>query len=135
MKKFIGVVDIHIADTDATGVIFFPKIFEKCLSVLEKFLKEFSLDRAILQKELFLPVIDAQAKYFVPILPFDILDVELVIKKIGNTSITFEYKFFNKQKILVTSAVLVHVFVDAGTREKKKIPENLHKSFSIYLEK
>lgn len=125
MKKFTCVIEIHLSDTDASGAIFFPKIFEKCLIVQETFLKQKGIPSAFLNQNMAFPVVCCNSHYFIPIHAYQELIAEMVIEKIGNTSITFCYQFFNQQTNLVAEAKVVHVCMDREKNLKKSLPQEL----------
>ncbi len=56
----------------------------------------------------------------------DVLIIEKTIDKIGNTSITYQYKIFNKKNnVLILEAKRVGVFLDIKTKEKTSVPQKL----------
>ncbi len=130
MKKFNDKFMIHLSDTDATGVIFFPKLFEACVKTLEKFLFESGLQGVLFNHKVMFPVISTQAHFFSPIKLHDCLKVELCVSRIGKTSMTFHYAFINQSGLLAAEAVLAHVCVDSQTKVKKELPDEWVEIFS-----
>jgi YbgC/YbaW family acyl-CoA thioester hydrolase len=135
MKKFTDKIAIHLADTDATGVIFFPKLFEKCLIILENFLRQKGMHNALITDHINFPVINAHGSYFAPIKVYDELVVELQVSRIGDTSVSFNYKFINNQGLLAMEAAIVHVCIDAAKRTKKILPDHFIELFSSIYQK
>jgi len=129
MKIFNKMVAINIGDTDATGVIFFPKLFEKCVIMLEDFLKSFKLQKYVLTKEFLFPVVHAEADFLEPIFPYDQLDCTMSVERIGDSSITLEYVFSNASSITVAKSKIIHVCIDGNTKQKTKLPEVFKNSF------
>ncbi len=130
MKKFNDTYLIHLSDTDATGVIFFPKLFEQCVKTLEKFLLEKGLDSALVNQKVAFPVIHSEAQFLNPIKWHDRLKVELTVTRIGQTSMGFDYKFVSSSGLLVAEARLTHVCVDVHSKLKKELPEEWIEIFS-----
>jgi 1,4-dihydroxy-2-naphthoyl-CoA hydrolase len=122
MKKFTDKILIHLADTDATGVIFFPKLFEKCIATLEKFLIENKLTSKLFLSHTGLAVIDAKAHYYKPMVVHEELKIEMGVTKVGTTSVSFSYKFFNRREELTAEADIVHVCIDLSSKSKKELP-------------
>lgn len=125
MKKFNTQVLIHLGDTDASGVIFFPRIFEKCLMVLEQFLKSCGLERSLMNEDMTFPVVSAHSQYFAPIKAYDELKCQMAVTRIGDTSITFNYKFTSSSGLLVAESNIIHVCLDTKKKVKKILPEEL----------
>ncbi len=130
MKKFTSRVSISLSDTDATGVIFFPRLFEKCVYVLEQFLKEHKNQSFFIDQGLTFPVFKAQGTYYTPIKIYDELLVSLEVKKIGKSSMEFCYQFITPQGVVAMEAVLIHVCVSITTRAKVELPRTWIELFS-----
>lgn len=135
MKKFTCKVPIHLSDTDASGVIFFPKIFEKCLIVLESFLKQRGLQKALMNEEVVFPVVSSHSQYFAPIKAYQELEAQMVVTRIGDTSITFLYKFMNEAGLLASEASIIHVCMDSKNKLKKSLPDELIEHFETLYHK
>jgi len=123
MKNFYFDVAIHLADTDATGFIFFPRLFEKCVIGLEFFLEKNHLRELVSENKFLFPVIHVQSQYLAPLRLYDKLKGEMSVTRIGQTSVTFLYKFIDRSGLLAAEASLVHVCVDPKTKVKKELPE------------
>lgn len=129
MKIFNKKIVINIGDTDATGVIYFPRLFEKCVIILEDFLSFFNLQKYVVTKEFLFPCVHAEADFLEPIFPYDSLDCSMQVVKLGTTSVTFEYAFLNQNGKLVAKAQVVHVCIDGKTKQKLELPEMFKASF------
>jgi acyl-CoA thioester hydrolase len=66
-------------------------------------------------------VVDAQATFHASPKFDDLLDIEMSIAKLGNSSMTSEFAEKRGDDLLV-SGRMVHVFVDPATMEKQPIP-------------
>lgn len=117
---------ITLSETDATDVIFFPKLLEKCIFVLESFLmKEKTSIKIFIEESFFFPVVHSELNFYHPLLAGDKVTIQLELLKLGNTSITFSYNFLNSENVLVAKAMITHVLVSKNTRKKHPFPENL----------
>ena len=120
----IGYGDVHLsknysnADTDATGALYFANQLQIAEEAFEAFLekRQISVGKMIRQGDFSLPIVHAEADFFAPIFLGDQLEVELVIRNVGTTSLTVATTFF-KDKERVGSVVIVHVAV----KDNKKI--------------
>jgi 1,4-dihydroxy-2-naphthoyl-CoA hydrolase len=135
MKKFTHQMMIHLSDTDASGVIFFPKLFEKCIITLETFLKTAHLEGALVTNKVAFPVINASAQYYAPIMPYEELNVTMNVTRVGQTSVSFVYQFINTLGLLAAEATLVHVCVDMQERSKKELPLEWSDVFNTLVQK
>lgn len=130
MKIFNKKIVINIGDTDATGVIYFPRLFEKCVIILEDFLSTFHLQKYVLTKKFLFPCVHAEADFLEPIFPYDSLESSMEVIKLGTTSVTFSYLFKNQQGQLVAKAQATHVCIDGLTKQKTELPELFKASFA-----
>jgi YbgC/YbaW family acyl-CoA thioester hydrolase len=118
---------VGLRDTDATGGLFYPQQFMMVSEVFEEFLQT----RGFSLKELFatnylMPVVHAEADYLKPLVVDDMLEIVMVISRIGTSSITFHYTFINPvEKVEVGRVQIVHVVVDSQTKKAVPIPEFL----------
>lgn len=114
---------IRLRDTDATGVLYFTEQLRMALETLEDCV---SL-RTILENESFLmPIVHAEADYFFPLKIGDEVEVTLSCKKIGTTSFTLHYTFFDpKRQKEVGSVSLVHATVSKEVGTTIPVPESM----------
>lgn len=124
---FIYRTQVRLKDTDATGVLYFSQQFSFAMETFEEFLKDRGFAwRDLMGSGYFLPVVHAEADYFAPLQVGDNLEVGLSVSKIGISSITLQYAFFDPdRKIEVGSATIVHVAIDQKTKESVPIPDFL----------
>jgi acyl-CoA thioester hydrolase len=75
---------------------------------------------------------DAQATFHASPRFDDLLDIELTIAKLGNSSMACAFEEKRDGELLVTGR-LVHVFVDPETWKKRDIPANVRETLSRYV--
>ena len=116
-------------DTDATGVLYFANQLQIALEAFEAYLEKqnFSVGEIIRKGDFLLPIVHTEADFFAPIFLGDELDVELVVGKVGTTSLTVNTTFF-KDKERVGTASIVHVTVkdNKAITIPKIVLDNLH---------
>jgi len=118
---------IYLKDTDATGVIYFSEQLKLALQAFETFLRpsHFSL-KELLDSSYLLPIVHAEADYLAPLTVDDEVDVILYLDKIGTSSFTLSYDFFNKTSaILAGTAKITHVTILKETKKSTPIPSEL----------
>lgn len=126
---------LHLKDTDATGVLFFSNQFSFALEAFEAFLKErgFGWDQ-LMSSPFLLPVVHAEADFLAPLMVGDSLEISLEISHIGTSSVTLHYTLCNPTRSLtVGTAKIVHVVVSRETRQSLPIPDFLRSIFESEL--
>lgn len=119
---------IRLRDTDATGVLYFADQFKIALEAFEEYLEQFgySLNELIHNSDYLLPIVHAEGDYFAPLLVGSCIEVVLQVAKIGNTSFTLGYTFFDREtQQEVGKVTIVHVCVTKQMRTSHPIPEHL----------
>ena len=118
---------VSLQDTDATGVLYFGQQFKMALETFEEFLKckGFGL-RDLLNSEYLMPVVHAEGDYLAPVQLDDELTICMKIKRLGTSSITLSFEFFDSARELPVGRVqIVHVTVDRKERVSVPIPSFL----------
>lgn len=130
-KIFCFQYTISFSDSDVSGLIYFPKIFDISVQVLEAFLisKELPLQK-FFQRGLLMPVVQASANFYLPLRFGDPIQIHLLINRLGNSSISLEYEFLNSRGELCAKTIITHVTVDKGNQtEPIVIPNELQAIF------
>ncbi|MGE5196114.1 MAG: acyl-CoA thioesterase [Anaerolineae bacterium] len=129
MKKiFKRDAQIHLGDTDATGVLYFPRQFEIATQTFELYLKKnnFSLGELVGKNNFSIPVVHAEADFFSPLFLGDEIRISLTVLKMGEKSFTTHFEFSSPiLKTIVGSVTLVHVAVSKESKQSIPIPEKL----------
>ena len=117
---------IIYADTDFGGVVYYARYLEFLEAARSELVRKCGKSVAEYAKEGHIaPVVSLNIEYKAPAKYDNILKIETEITKIGHTSITFKYKVFNKET-LVLEAKTVNVFVDKKMKPVK-VPEEIRK--------
>lgn len=77
-------------------------------------------------------VADAQATFHASPRFDDLLDVEMTIEKLGNTSMITRFEEKRDGELLVTGR-MVHVFITPGDNAKQQIPYDVRERLSRYV--
>ena len=115
---------IKLHETDAAGILFFSHQFEIIHDAYECVLEKigFGFAELINNQSFFLPIVHAESDYKKPLFVGDLLEIEVRMESVGQTSFVFAYQIFNHKKELVGSARTVHVTIDKKTKEKIPLP-------------
>jgi len=124
---FVYKTKIHLCATDATGVLYFAEQFRLALDALQEFLNAQGLSlRTLFDGDFLVPVVHAEGDYFAPLMIDDEVEISVEVGKIGTSSFTMHYIFFDPcRKIEVGKVTLVHVSVSKETRAKIPLPASL----------
>ncbi len=109
---------------DSGGVLFFARIFELTHSAYEEFILRSDLVNNYFEnEEIAIPLIRATSDFHKPIKLHEVLKINIVVSKIGNSSFqlttTFLDELVNAKAIVTTT----HVFVDKKEFRKVNIPD------------
>ena len=134
-KIFSFLYRISLSDTDASGVIYFPKIFDISLKVLEYFLESRNVPlQQFFQGGVLMPVVHTSANFYLPLCFGDPIQIDLLIDRLGVSSLSLKYLFLNKQGNLCAQANITHVTVSKNNqRESMVIPKELEAIFCSAL--
>ena len=123
---------IKLHDTDAAGPLFFGNLFKIAHDAYESFMesKNLSLARLLKEANFILPIVHAEADYRLPLFVGDKLFIKIQCVKIGKSSFTLLYDFFNKDNKAVGLVQTVHVAVSNEQGGKISLPEKIKMSLN-----
>jgi acyl-CoA thioester hydrolase len=73
-----------------------------------------------------MPVLENWSKYILPAKYDDLLCIRLILKKMPNSRITFEYEVFNEEKKLINLGSTTLVFINKDTGKPIPVPDIVH---------
>ena len=116
---------IHLHDTDAAGRLFFANQLRLVHDAYEALLEtiSFGFQDLIREYDFFLPIVQCESEYKKPLFVGDVIEIQIKVAKIGQTSFVFAYEIFNAAGDLVGTAKTVHVTVSDKTGEKIPLPD------------
>lgn len=131
---FIAYNKVRMHDTDLVGILYFARLFRFAHDALEDLLEAegITFDTMFTTNAFFFVIAHCEGNYYLPVTAGDHLEVHLTIEKFGTTSFHINYNIYRKKE-LVGSAKTVHVCLNAETRVKMEIPEEVRQKFSKYL--
>ncbi|HEX4822160.1 MAG TPA: thioesterase family protein [Acidimicrobiales bacterium] len=134
MTPYIHQLRVRYHECDAQGIVFNAHHFAYFdMTLTELWREAFGSYNAMLDDYgTDVMVKDAQATFHASPRFDDLLDIEMSIEKLGNSSMisTFEEK---RDGELLVSGRLVHVFVDPTTWRKQDIPANVRERLEPYV--
>jgi YbgC/YbaW family acyl-CoA thioester hydrolase len=134
MFAFETTVKLH--DTDAAGLLFFAHQFKIVHDCYEACLASggVSFHTILTERDYLLPIVHAEADYPRPLHVDQPIIVELTVGRLGTTSFVLKYRIRDDKGETVGTASTVHVCMDASSRAKRPLPDELRSLFGEHLE-
>ncbi|MDQ3820153.1 MAG: acyl-CoA thioesterase, partial [Acidobacteriota bacterium] len=115
-------------------LVYYPVIFHYCHVAMEEFFAErcrISYAKLMADERIGFPTVNAQAEFFVPVVYGDEVEIEIAVKSIGRSSVTFEYSIRRAgDDTLCASSTQVHVCMNLDTRRAVQIPEKYRETMN-----
>ncbi|MGA1529827.1 MAG: acyl-CoA thioesterase [Kiritimatiellia bacterium] len=118
---------IKLGDTDAAGRLYFVAAFRIAHDAFEEAMATIGLPvHEIVQRGNFaFPVVHADATYSAPVLLGDMVYVNTLVKRVGNSSVNFQYEIKNAAGEIAIKVEIIHVSISAETGETIPLPDPL----------
>lgn len=130
---FVHQLRVRYHECDAQGIVFNANHFAFFdITLTELWREAFGSYEAMVEAGTDVVVRDARASFHGSPRFDDVLDIEMTIAKLGNTSMVSEFAEKRDGELLVTGQ-LVHVFVDPKTMQKQAIPDDVRERLSRYV--
>ncbi len=120
-------VRVRYADTDQMGFVYHGKFLEYFEQARADLLRNHGLPYIEVEKQgVYLPVLEAAARYRRPGYYDDLLDVEARMTEIPSTRIRIEYRVFRDgDSRPIVEGHTVHAIINAESSRPIRIPENM----------
>ncbi|MBD2385382.1 acyl-CoA thioesterase [Cylindrospermum sp. FACHB-282] len=117
---------VHFQDTDAAGVVYFANVLSICHEAYEASLgvSGINLKEFFTNPSVAFPVVQANVDFFRPMFCGDNLVVSLLLQKLGVCKFEIAYEI-TVDEFVVAKAITRHVCIDAGTRTKQELPDDI----------
>jgi len=122
MTIFTKNIKVRFAHTDAAGIMFYPRYFGLINDVVEDWFSEglgFDFKHLHIDEKRAVPTAHIKADFFRPSFMYDMLTFELMLTKIGTSSISLKILASSsdgtdKEERLKVSLILVHMDMETG---------------------
>lgn len=121
---------VHLADTDAAGVVYFAQLLHICHEAYETCLTAAGIDwqGMIRDKIVAIPITHAEIDFFKPIHWGDRLTLHLAPKLDNNSQFTVYYRIYPDLEILngdrpLATALTRHVAINPRENRRSELPE------------
>ncbi len=118
MKYFDFEYRVRYGDTDKMGISYYANYFVWFEAARTEYFRALGLPYTECEKQgIYLPVVEAQARYMGPSTYDDLLTLRTSVSQIRSSSLHFEYQVFKPGVAKpVAQGMTVHVFVDRDMR-------------------
>jgi len=124
---YIYQTKIKLHETDAAGLLFFGNQFKIIHDAYEGLLEQigFGFPDMIREKKVFLPIVHSEADFKLPLFVGDLIEVQVIVEKVGKTSFTLSYRLLDTSQNIVGTAQTVHVTINSAEHKKTPLPSEL----------
>lgn len=124
MKNHFSFIRVRYAETDQMGVVHHGNYAEYLEISRIEWLDQFEVSYKAMEDEgIILPVHELSFKFSKSAKFGDTLMVETILRELPGVKITFDYKIYNQEKELLTTASSTLVFMNTKTKRPMKCPE------------
>jgi 4-hydroxybenzoyl-CoA thioesterase len=133
---FILPIQVRFGHCDPAGIVFYPRYFEFFNTVIEDWC-EHGLGSSFREMHLHLgyglPTAHVECSFLKPSELGEILQAQLFVNKIGNTSLHVEINLFGADAVQRVGVKMVLVLMDMKTRKAIPLPDQLRQKMQQYL--
>lgn len=117
---------VRYADTDHFGVVYYARYLDWFEAGRTEILRVKGVTYSDLEKKgYYAPVVEVKVNYKKPARYDDVIELETTVEHVGNSSIKFVYRVFNKKtKELLCEAYTVNVFINKEMKSVR-IPDEV----------
>ncbi|MBI4392433.1 MAG: acyl-CoA thioesterase [Euryarchaeota archaeon] len=126
---------VYFGHIDRAGIVYHPHFIDYFHQAYEDFLESLGFAEQTMSEELGarFPVVNVNVDYHRPVQPNSRLAIELHVKRIGRTSITYGFRALEAQGQAVAEGDIVRVAIDKDFRPVP-VPKRLRNALARHLE-
>ena len=124
MYQYTTEIRVRYAETDQMGFVYYGNYAAYYEVARVEALRNLSISYKMLEENgVIMPVLENRSKYIRPAKYDDLLSVRLILKKMPDSRITFEYKVFNEEKKLINLGSTILVFLEKESGKPIMAPD------------
>jgi acyl-CoA thioester hydrolase len=125
---------VRYAETDRMGVSYYAHYLVWFEMGRAEYFRDLGVSYTSYEEEgMFLPVIEAFARYLAPTTYDDPLTIEVIVSAVGRSSIKFEYRILHAEtERKVAEGYTVHAFVDRS-HKPVRVPDEIKHKISLQV--
>jgi 4-hydroxybenzoyl-CoA thioesterase len=129
---------IRFGDIDHAGLLYYPRFFQYFHEAFEEFFAQSdgeAYHEVLDDRKIGFPIVNIEANFHAPFRYGDLMRVELAMKRVGTTSITFSFNAYrNDEDVLCAEALITKAVVNMSDFKPTGIPDDLRARFQTILE-
>ena len=137
MSAFITKHQVRFSEIDAAGIVFYPRFIEMINDVIEDWFAgplQFPFSEMHLGEHVGIPTRTINCEFFAPSYLGDELEFELVVLRLGNSSVSLEIiGSFKGEKRLACNLTFIHAKCVNDKWSSKPLPDDLKIRISKFL--
>ena len=133
MAAYRHTLRVRFQECDPQGVVYFaryPEYYD--LTITELWRTAFGSYGAMVASGTDMVVAEQSIRYRAPALFDDLIDVDVTITRLGDTSMLSDYTVTRDGELLVEGDFR-HVFIEVATKAKKTIPDDIRTALAGYV--
>ena len=132
MAAFRHTLRVRFQECDPQGVVYFaryPEYYD--LAITELFREAFGSYQAMVEAGTDMVVAEQSIRYRAPALFDELIDVDVSIDRLGDTSMLSSYRI-TREGDLLAEGDFRHVFIEVATKAKRSIPQDIRAALAGY---
>jgi len=118
---------VRFGDVDLAGIVYFPRFLHYCHVGMEEYFSVvmgIDYDKLLLEHRIAFPTVHIEIDFLHPLRYGEEVEIEMEIKKIGRTSVEWNYRIFRHgESDAIAQSRQITVCTDLDSFEKKRVPE------------
>ncbi len=137
MSRFRTRIKVRFSDVDRAGIAYYPRVVDYFHRAMEDFFEECvgaPYARVIEDDGLGFPTVALDTQFLSPLRFGEVVEVEVGIAKLGNTSVVFHYQIVGADGTVKAKARVTTVCVELEGLKPVPVPERYRATLLKYLE-
>ena len=121
---------------DGANIAYYPRIFDLAHRFFEEAWEPMcgvSYPEMINNRKIGFPVVHVETDFIAPLRYGDIIHATIAIKRVGTSSVTWNYRLYNQDETLLWVSSQVTVCVDMDSLESQPVPDDLRQGLLNHL--
>lgn len=121
---------------DGANIAYYPRIYDLAHRFFEEAWEPMcgvSYPEMINNRKIGFPVVHVETDFIAPLRYGDIIHATIAIKRVGTSSVTWNYRLYNQDETLLWVSSQVTVCVDMDSLESQPVPDDLRQGLLNHL--
>lgn len=128
---------VEFSMVDLANIAYYPRIYDLAHRFFEATWPEIcgqTYPHVLYERKVGFPLLHIESSFHKPMRYGDTITANITITHLGNTSLTWRYRFYNQDAVLVWTSTQTTVCVDMDTMEPLPLPEDIRRGLEAHLE-